>query len=110
MNLRFTLALLLTSALFATEVHAIFSVTEPWIRAAPDGRTAEFFVKLRSSEAVTLVGVDSFAAKSTTLHAAGSPAAVKSMALPANTIVELKPQEARGRLSGLVRKLKFGEY
>ena len=93
-----------------TSAHAIFSVTEPWVRAAPDGRNAEFFVKLRSSDEAALVGVDSFAARSAMLLAAGSRAAVRSIPLPANTVVELKADDARVRLAGLVRKLKLGEH
>ena len=105
-----TAAMAGATSLLATNACAVFSVTEPWVRAAPDNRNAEFFVKLQSSDPVTLIGADSFAAKSTTLLAPGTREALKSMPLPANTTVELKPQAHRILLAGLVRKLKMGEY
>jgi copper(I)-binding protein len=88
---------------------AVFSVTEPWVRAHADGRTAEVFLKLRTSEPLTLVAVDSFAARKATLEGADKRR-LERLDLPANQPVELKASDARIRLSGLVRKLRMGEY
>jgi len=98
-------------ALTAGAAHAlVFSVTEPWVRAAPDGNNAEVFMKLRSSDPATLVAVDSFAARSATILPAQNRHGTRQVELPANVLVELKPGDARIRLAGLVRRLKQGEH
>lgn len=107
-----TLCALFTLALCigASASHAIISINEPWVRAAPDGRTAEVFVRLRSSEAATLAGVDSFAARRIEMRESDGRRALAAIELPANTIVELKPDSRHLRMSGLVRALKQGEH
>ena len=106
----------ITRAAFAALVamtspaHAIFAVTEPWVRADANGQTAEAFMKVRSTDAAALVGVDSFAARSVTIRTGADKSAAAKLDLPANVIVELKPNETRIRLTGLVRRLKMGEY
>jgi copper(I)-binding protein len=110
MNRRLAAIALFAQALVATSAHAVFSVTEPWVRTASDGRNADVFMKLRSTDEVSIVSVDSFAAKSVTLHTGSSTRPAQSMVLPANQVVELKPQEAHIRLAGLVRRLKMGEH
>jgi copper(I)-binding protein len=94
----------------APAAHAIFSVTEPWVRAEANGRTAEVFMKVRSSDAATLIRVDSFAARTATIRSGTAKAATASLDLPAGSIVELKPNASHIRLSGRVRRLKLGEY
>jgi copper(I)-binding protein len=95
--------------LAAFDARAVLSVNEPWVRVAPDGRSADAFMNLRSSEPVTLVAVDSFAARAVTLRT-GDNRVAKSLALPANAPVELKPDESRIRLTGLVRRIRMGEF
>jgi periplasmic copper chaperone A len=99
-------ALTLTS----TVAHAILSINEPWVRAAVDGRSAEVFMKLKSSDSATLIGVDSFAAKTVAIRAPGGRRALTELALPANVLVEMKPDDVRVGLNGLVRGLKQGEH
>jgi copper(I)-binding protein len=97
------------TALMATSAAAVLSVNEPWVRIAPDGRNAELFVNLRSSEPATLTGVDSFAARRAVLESAARKT-LSGLELPANTAVAVKGTDARVRLIGLVRPIKLGEY
>jgi copper(I)-binding protein len=90
--------------------HAIFAVTEPWVRADANGRNADVFMKLRSTDAATLTGVDSFAARAATIRIGTAKAAAARLDLPPGAIVELKPGATRIRLDGLVRRLKLGEH
>src|SRR5436190_5535915 len=48
-------------ALAAFPAHAVstFTVTEPWVRVAANGRSAEAFMQLKSSDGETVVGVRS---------------------------------------------------
>jgi copper(I)-binding protein len=95
--------------LTAFDARAVLSVNEPWMRLTPDGRSADAFMKLRSSDPLTLVAADSFAARATTIRT-GENRVAKSLALPANTLVDLKPEESRIRLTGLVRRIRIGEF
>jgi copper(I)-binding protein len=104
---RFLVALVLACA--TLRAWAVFSVNEPWVRVHPDGRTAEVFLKLRTSEPLTLVTVDSFAARKATLERADRRR-LERLELAPNEPVELSAGDARIRLSGLVRKLRMGEY
>ena len=92
----------------ACAAHAVLSINEPWVRADRDGRSAAFFVRLTSSDEATIVEVDSFAARRTSMRDATH--AVKAIALPANVPVELKPGSFHVKLDGLVRRLKPGEH
>jgi copper(I)-binding protein len=97
-------------ALAAGGARAVLSINEPWVRAAADGRSAEVFMKLKSSEAATLIGVDSFAARTIAIRAPDAKRALPEVALPADVLVELKPDGAHLELGGLVRRLKSGEH
>ena len=37
----------------------LFIVTEPWVRVAPNGRSAEAYMQLKSTDGATVVGVRS---------------------------------------------------
>lgn len=97
-------------AVASAGAHAILSINEPWVRAAADGRSAEVFMKLKSSDNATLIGVDSFAARTVAIRAPGGRRALAELALPANVLVEIKPDDVRVAMSGLVRRLKPGEH
>jgi len=101
---------MIAGALASPAARAVLSINEPWVRAAPGGRTAQVFLNLRSSEDAALVGVDSFAAKTSTLRSAGPRRELPQIALPANVLVELKPDGVHLALDGLVRRLKTGEH
>ena len=100
----------LTLVLLSTAAHAILSINEPWVRAAAHGRSAEFFVKLRSSEGASLSRVDSFAARRVEMRDGDSPNRLARIELPPDTLVELKAGSFHLRMSGLVRRLKLGEH
>jgi copper(I)-binding protein len=103
------IALANAALLAAFDARAVVSINEPWVRVLPDGRSADVFIRLRSSDPLTLVGVDSFAARAVTIRT-GDHRVAKSLALPANTQVELKPDATRIRLTGLVRRVRMGEF
>lgn len=88
--------------------HAVLSVNEPWVRVAPDGRSAEVFVRLKSSDAARLVAVDSFAARRIEMRDGRRLA--RTIALPADVLVELRPGGLRLQMTGLTRHLKLGEH
>jgi len=104
------MVMVMTSAalLHAVAAQAVMSINEPWMRIAPDGRNAEIFLNLRSSEPLELSSADSFAARHTTLVTAAGP--TRSIPLAANDVVALKPGESRIRLQGLVRRIRLGEF
>jgi copper(I)-binding protein len=49
----------------------VFGVTEPWVLVAPDGRSGEAYMQLRSSEGEAIVGVRSEDASEVTMLASG---------------------------------------
>ena len=97
-------------ALATTAAHAVLSISEPWVRAAPDGRSAELFMNVTSSDTATLTGIDSFAARRSGLRSAKPARALTELPLPAGAMVALAPDGPHVRLDGLTRRLKFGEY
>jgi copper(I)-binding protein len=99
-------AMIMTSA----GSHAVLSINEPWVRVAADGTSAELFMMLRSSESATLVGVDSFAARTVAIRTPRGAPLRGGLALPANVLVELKPADTRIVLNRLVRRLKLGVH
>ena len=107
----FLAAVAITLALAAGASSAVLSISEPWIRASPDGRTAELFMKVTSSEPATLAAIDSFAARRSVIRPAAAEArSAPELPLPAGTLVELAPDKAKVALTGLTRRLKMGEY
>lgn len=96
-------------ALLAMTAHAVVSINEPWLRVAPDGRNAEVYLNLRSSEPLVLAGVDSFAARRVSIRTAAGTT-VRSIDLPANVVVALRPAQTRIGLTGLVRRIRMGEF
>jgi len=88
----------------------LFVVTEPWVRLAPDGRSAEGYMELRSSEGATLVAVRTDAASRVAMHPPGpARAPVAAIALPARTSVMLAPNGPRIALQRLARTLRLGD-
>jgi periplasmic copper chaperone A len=106
----FAFALAFATSLFATDAAAILVVQEPWVRIAPDARAAEGYVRLRSSEDATLVGIRSDAAASAEIRQRGkSRASAGRIKLPAGETVMLAPGADRFVLSRLVRPMKLGD-
>jgi copper(I)-binding protein len=108
---RCALALGLLASCLATEAGAVLTINLAWVRMAPDSRSAEAYMQVTSSEAVKLVEVRSFAAKSASLRT--SPPRnllVREIALPAKVDVDLRPGGLHIALDGLTRPLKLGEH
>jgi len=108
--LRCVLALGLAFELLPANAVALFIVTEPWVRVAPDGRSAEAYMQLRSSEGAAVVGVRSDVTGNIALRPPGaSGAAANEIRLPAGVTVLLAPGANRVALPSLNRTLKLGD-
>ncbi len=46
----------------ASDAQALFVINEPWVRVAADGRSAEAYMRLTSTEGAKLISAKSFAA------------------------------------------------
>jgi periplasmic copper chaperone A len=104
------LALLLGGALAPCDAHSVFSINEPWVRVAPDGRSAEVYMRITSSEGARLVSATSPAAKRIAIHAPGrGKGEAAEVALPAKQLVILARGQYRIELTGLARKPKLGD-
>jgi copper(I)-binding protein len=94
-------------ALGSAHAHAVFVVSEAWIRPARETQSTEGFAELTSSDGATLVGVRSKLAASVALR--GSPAPPMALPLPAGTTVILAPGKVRLALARLTRTLRLGD-
>jgi periplasmic copper chaperone A len=104
------LALLLGSAFGTAQAHSVFSINEPWVKVASDGRSAEVYMRLTSSEAAKLVAVTSPVASQITIRAPGNRNGdVAEVMLPARQLVVFEHGRYRIRLGGLARKPKLGD-
>ena len=89
---------------------AVITVSDPWVRVAPNGKSAEVFMEIRSSEAATIVGVESDVAADVPIQRPGTQrAAADKIPLPAGTHVKLAPGAYRFLLPKLNRSLKLGD-
>jgi copper(I)-binding protein len=94
-------------ALVSAHAHAVFVVTEPWVRPARATQSTEAYMELMSSDGATLVAVRSKVADSVALRdARGSPLV---LSLPAGTTVALAPGKNRLALRGLGRTFQLGD-
>jgi copper(I)-binding protein len=88
----------------------VFAVTEPWVRVAPDGRSAEVFMQLRSSDGAAVVGVKSEVVAGITMRPAGTGRApVERIVLPAGETVLLAPGAQRFAIPKLPKPLRLGD-
>ena len=89
---------------------AVITVSDPWVRVAPDGQSAEGFMEIRSSDGATIVGAEGdVGARVPMLRPGTKPAAVDRIPLPAATNVKLAPGAYRLVLPKLDRPLKLGD-
>jgi copper(I)-binding protein len=101
----------LCAVFFATSASAVLLVNLPWLRVAPDARSAEVFMAVTSTDGATLVGASSLAAKSVTLVAPGRKnQTVAEIVLPAKVAVQLAPGGYRIVFTRLTRPLKRGDH
>jgi copper(I)-binding protein len=104
-----TFLLALALAFGVTEARAIFIINEPWVRVAPDGRSAQAYMRLTSTEGATLISAKSFAADRVVIRAPGrGKSTVREVVLPAGQRVELAPGAYRLHFKGLTRKVELG--
>ncbi|MET0682056.1 MAG: copper chaperone PCu(A)C [Casimicrobiaceae bacterium] len=108
--LRCLLAFGLTVGLAPAHAVALFVVTEPWVRVAPNARSAEAYMQLRSTEGATVVGVRSDVSADVAIRSPGiTRGAVPGIRLPAGETVLLAPGALRLTLTRLSRPLKLGD-
>jgi len=108
-RLAFALGLALLVA--ATDAAAIFIVNEPWVIVAPNGRSAEAYMNLTSTEGATLVGVSTEVTQSVEIRAPGGKrTAVTEIKLPAGKKMALAAGAYRFALAGLDRPLKTYDH
>ena len=108
---RCAFALGLLASGLATDAGAVLTINLAWVRMSTDGKSAEAYMKVTSSEDVKLVEVRSFAAKTASVRT--SPPrnlVVREITLPAKVDVDLRPGGLHIVLDGLTRPLKLGEH
>ena len=89
---------------------AVITVSDPWVRVAPNGKSAEAFMEIRSSEGATIVGVESDITLDVALQRPGPQrATADKIPLPAGIEVKLAPGAYRLLLPKLIRSLKLGD-
>src|SRR6187401_2365329 len=79
---------ILAGVLVATPVPGraivVITVSDPWVRVAPNGKSAEAFMEIRSSERATVVGAESDISAEVPMQQPGTKrAATPGIALPA---------------------------
>ena len=98
------------AAPFPLRAIGVITVSDPWVRVAPNGKSAEAFMEIRSSEGATIVGAESDVSPEVPMQRPGTKrAATASIALPAGTRVKLAPGAYRFLLPTLSRSLKLGD-
>jgi hypothetical protein len=89
---------------------AVTTVSDPWVRVAPNGKSAEAFMEITSSEGATIVGVESDVSAEVPMQRPGTKRAVAdTIALPPRTTVKLAPGDFRFLLPKLKHPLKLGD-
>ena len=94
-------------AVAAPDAHALFIVNQPWVK--PGVRATEAYMSLTSTEGATLIGVRSPIAAQVALRGPGAHGSARPLlALPAGSVVVLRPGADRIALTGLAYALKLG--
>lgn len=113
---RFGYAALLAAHLGIGTASAAVTVEDAWVRAtAPGQKVGAAYMKLRSSEDASLVGVKTSVTPQAEVHEMSMQGGVMKMrripalALPATQTVELKPGGYHLMLMNLAQPLKAGE-
>jgi copper(I)-binding protein len=89
---------------------AVITITDPWVRVAPNARSAEAYMVVRSSEGGAIVGVRTDIDPGVAMQSPGSKRAlVERIPLPPGTSVKLAPGAYRFVLPKLGRSLKLGD-
>jgi periplasmic copper chaperone A len=89
---------------------AVITISDPWVRVAPNGKSAEAFMEIMSSEGAKIVRAESDVSAEVPMQRPGTKRAVAdAIALPPRTTVKLAPGDYRFLLPKLDRPLKLGE-
>ena len=89
---------------------AVTTISDPWVRVAPNGKSAEAFMEITSSEGATVVRVESDVSAEVPMQRPGARRAVAdTIELPPRTTVKLAPGDYRLLLPKLKRTLKIGD-
>lgn len=88
---------------------AVIAISDPWVRVAPNGKSAEIFMQIRSSEGGAIVRVESDIGEDVPMQRPGTQRAADKIPLPAGTTVKLAPGAYRFLLPRLNRSLKLGD-
>ena len=113
-SIQFACGCLLGAALTAASLPAfavaVITVTDPWVRVAPNGKSAEAFMEVMSSEGGTIVRIESDASIDMSMQSPGRQrGGIGGIALPAGKQVKLEPGAYRLFLPKLNRALKLGD-
>lgn len=102
-------AITLASAPEAQAV-AVITVSDPWVRVASNGKSAEAFMEITASEGAAIVRVETDVSAEVPMQRPGTKRAiVDSIALPPRQNVKLAPGDYRFVLPKLNRPLKLGD-
>lgn len=94
----------------ASHAVAVIAISDPWVRVAPNGKSAEAFMVISSSEGGRIVGVKSDVTADVPIQRPGTKRAIAdTIPLPAGTTVKLAPGAYRLLLPKLDRSLKLGD-
>lgn len=100
----------LACALWCANAHAVFSVTEAWVRPAGAKAATEAYMHLSSSEGATIIAVRcAIAAEVSLVDPKGRPMKLAGLALPAGETVTLMPGTVRIALTRLAHSLHIAE-
>jgi copper(I)-binding protein len=102
----FFLALAFIAA--ACNAQGVVTINEPWARVAPDGRSAQAYMRVTSSEGAALVSARSLAATHVLIVGPGHPGGITELDLPAHERVDLARGHYRIRLEGLKGDVSLG--
>jgi copper(I)-binding protein len=104
------LAAVLVATPPASHAVAVIAISDPWVRVAPNGKSAEAFMEISSSEGGRIVGVKSDVTADVPIQRPGTKRAIAdTIPLPAGTTVKLAPGAYRFLLPKLDRSLKLGD-
>jgi copper(I)-binding protein len=82
------------------DAQGVVTINEPWARVAANGRSAEAYMRVTSSDGATLVSASSVAARRVRIVGPGDHGASTQVELPARRRVDLARGQYRIRLDG----------
>ncbi|MEO8344349.1 MAG: copper chaperone PCu(A)C [Betaproteobacteria bacterium] len=100
----------LALALSSLPARAVVIINQPWLRPAQPGQSAELYMNLTSSDAATVVAIQSNDASKVLFRGPDKiPRALDNLVLPARVMVVLAPGKAHFALIKLNRPVRLGD-